>query len=152
MRGPVLALAAALASASPAPAPAAAAGSPVGEWTTEGGKARVRIEPCPGAADRLCGAIVWSYRPADAPPGPLADVNNRDPALRARPIVGLPLLQGFAPSGAGAWDGGTIYDPEGGQTYRSRLRLKDRSTLAVEGCVLFFCQGQTWTRAAAGGG
>jgi uncharacterized protein (DUF2147 family) len=60
--------------------------------------------------------------------------------------VGLPLLQGFRPAGPDAWDGGTIYDPEGGETYRSRMRLTGAGSLEVSGCVLLFCRGQTWTR------
>jgi uncharacterized protein (DUF2147 family) len=123
-----------------------AAASAVGEWVTEGGKARVLIEPCAADAQKLCGAITWSYRPTDAPAGPLVDVNNDDPDLRARPILGLPLLQNFEPAGPDAWDGGTIYDPEGGKTYRSKFRLEDADTLEVDGCVLFFCQSQTWKR------
>jgi uncharacterized protein (DUF2147 family) len=120
--------------------------SALGEWVTEGGKARVRIEPCATDPAKLCGAIVWSYRPDDAAPGPLVDVNNQDPALRSRPIVGLPLLQGFEPDGPGAWSGGTIYDPEGGKTCRSKMRFAGPDALEVEGCVLFVCRGQTWTR------
>ena len=126
--------------------PALAADSALGEWVTEGGKARVAITPCADDARKLCGAITWSYRPADAPPGPLVDVNNQDPALRARPIVGLPLIQSFQPAGSGAWDRGTIYDPEGGKTYKSKMRLKGPDMLEVNGCILFFCRGQTWTR------
>ena len=124
----------------------AAEPSALGEWVTEGGKARVRIEPCGGEPAKLCGAIAWSYRPEDAAPGPLVDVNNQDPALRSRPIVGLPLLQGMAPDGPGAWAGGTIYDPEGGRTYRSKMRLAGPDRLEVDGCVLFVCRGQIWTR------
>jgi uncharacterized protein (DUF2147 family) len=120
--------------------------SPLGEWTTEGGKARVRIAPCSGDAQRLCGAIEWSYRPPGAGAGPLQDINNQDPALRSRPIVGLPLLQGFEPTGPDSWGGGTIYDPEGGKTYNSKMRLDGADRLEVSGCVLFFCRGQTWTR------
>jgi uncharacterized protein (DUF2147 family) len=135
-----------LLAALPLAAVAAADPSALGEWVTEGGKARVRIEPCAADPGELCGAIVWSYRPDDAAPGPLVDVNNQDPALRSRPIVGLPLLQGFAPDGPGAWSGGTIYDPEGGKTYRSKMRLAGPDSLEVEGCVLFVCRGQTWTR------
>jgi uncharacterized protein (DUF2147 family) len=127
-------------------ASAPALASAVGEWVTEGDKARVRIEPCAADAQALCGTITWSYRPADVPPGPLVDANNDDPALRSRPILGLPLLQGFRPAGTDAWDGGTIYDPEGGKTYKSKFRLKDPDTLEVDGCVLFLCQSQTWTR------
>jgi uncharacterized protein (DUF2147 family) len=138
-------LATALAIAACACRPAAAA-SAVGEWVTEGDKARVKIEPCARSAEQLCGTITWSYRPADAPPGPLLDVNNGDPALRTRPILGLPLLEGFRPAGTDAWDGGIIYDPEGGKVYKSKLRLKGLDTLEVDGCVLFFCQSQTWSR------
>jgi uncharacterized protein (DUF2147 family) len=130
----------------PLAAAMAAEPSAVGEWVTEGGKARVRVEPCGGDPLKLCGAIIWSYRPEDAAPGPLVDVNNQEPALRSRPILGLPLLQDFEPDGPGAWSGGTIYDPEGGKTYRSKMRLDGPDRLEVEGCVLFVCRGQTWSR------
>ncbi len=121
-------------------------GSPVGEWTTEGGKARVRIAACPHDAQRLCGVIEWSYRPPGAADGALLDINNQDPALRSRPIVGLPLLADFEPTGPNSWGGGTIYDPEGGKTYNSKMRLDDAGNLEVSGCIFFFCRGQTWTR------
>ncbi len=138
-------LATALALMVSAAAPAAAA-SAIGEWVTEGDKARVRIEPCAADAGQLCGKITWSYRPDDAPSGPLLDINNNDPELRTRPIVGLPLLEGFEPAGPDAWDKGTIYDPEGGKVYKSKFRLKGPDTLEVDGCVLFICESQTWTR------
>jgi uncharacterized protein (DUF2147 family) len=134
-----------------APPLAAAEPSPLGEWITEDGKARVRIQPCAGRGDELCGVIAWSFRPADAPKeGPLLDHRNADPALRRRPILGLPLMQGFRPAGAGRWDHGTIYDPEGGRTYRSTMRLSSADRLEVSGCVLFICRRQTWRRAAGG--
>ena len=38
----------------------AQAPSPMGEWTTEGDKARVRIAACPEDAEQLCGVITWS--------------------------------------------------------------------------------------------
>jgi uncharacterized protein (DUF2147 family) len=123
-----------------------AAASAVGEWVTEGDKARVKIAPCAADAARLCGTITWSYRPADAPPGHLLDINNGNGALRSRPILGLPLLEGFKPAGPDAWDGGTIYDPESGKVYKSKMKLEGPDTLKVDGCVLVFCQGQTWTR------
>src|SRR4051794_34398947 len=94
---------------------ASAADSPVGDWITEGNKAKVRIAPCAGSPEELCGVITWAYRPPDAPAtGPLLDIHNKDAKLRTRPIEGLPLIQGFKSTGPGKWDGGTIYDPEGG--------------------------------------
>ena len=126
--------------------PAWAEGSPLGEWITDGDKARVLIAPCAGQPGQLCGTITWSYRPPDAGPGPLHDINNTDPSLRARPIVGLPLLQGFSQDGPKAWSGGTIYDPEGGMTHKSKLKLTGPDTLQVDGCILFFCESQVWRR------
>jgi uncharacterized protein (DUF2147 family) len=129
------------------PIAAEAAPSAVGEWITQGDKARVRIAPCSNNdVTQLCGTITWSYRPADAPPGELLDVNNTDPPLRKRPIVGLPLLQGFKFDGDNSWSGGVIYDPEGGKSYKSKMKLAGDDTLEVDGCILFVCQTQTWTR------
>ena len=125
--------------------PSFAADNPVGEWLTEKGDARVRIAPCPDRPDRLCGTVTWSKRPPDAAPGPLVDGNNADPALRARPIVGMPLPADFAPEGGGAW-GGTIYDPRSGRAYTSRMRRASADRLDVSGCVLFVCLGGTWRR------
>ena len=93
--------------------------------------------------------IEWSYRPPGAKSGPLLDINNQDPEQRSRPIVGLPLLQDFASTGPDSWGDGTIYDPEGGKTYKSKMRLDGADRLEVSGCILFFCRGQTWTRYAA---
>lgn len=145
MRGIVAAQVIVVVALATQPWPALAA-SAVGEWVTEGDKARVAIAPCASDAASLCGTITWSYRPADAPPGELRDVNNADATLRSRPIVGLPLLQGFRPDGADGWSGGTIYDPEGGKTYKSKMRLDGADGLEVDGCILFVCQTQTWTR------
>jgi uncharacterized protein (DUF2147 family) len=141
----LLASVAALATVLAGPA-LAAEPTPVGEWATDDKDARVRIEPCAGRPDRLCGRIIWAARPPDAPDGPLVDRNNGDPALRSRPIEGLPLLAGFEPDGPGSWGGGTIYDPRSGRTYKSKMRLRSDGGLEVSGCVLFVCRGEVWTR------
>ena len=120
--------------------------SAVGEWVTEGGKARVKMAPCAADEGQLCGTITWAERPPDAPAGEMVDIHNTDPGLRTRPIVGQPLLQGFRSAGPDAWEGGTLYDPEGGKTYKSKFRLDGPDRLKVDGCILFICQTQTWTR------
>jgi uncharacterized protein (DUF2147 family) len=125
---------------------ARAADGPVGEWLTEKRDAHVLIAPCADAPARLCGTVTWAQRPPDAPEGPLLDRNNGDPALRTRPIVGLLLLAGFVPDGRDFWDGGTIYDPRSGKTYKSKMRLAAPDRLEVSGCILFLCKGETWTR------
>ena len=61
-------------------------------------------------------------------------------------IIGISLLKGLEKTGANEWDDGTIYNPEDGQTYSSEMMLIDTKTLEVKGCVLFFCETQTWKR------
>ena len=109
-----------------------------GRWVTQGGKGLVEIGSCGGGQ---CGRI----RRVGDPKAPSTDVNNPDPALRSRPLLGLEVLSGFADAGDG-WKG-TIYDPESGRSYRSVVRLNQNGTLQVKGCILFLCRAQTWTRA-----
>ena len=123
------------------PAPAFAAPDLGGEWLVEDGSATVAIGRC-GAA--WCGKVQrilqrnpdWTGR----------DVNNPDPKLRSRPVIGLPILTGFRPDANGL-AGGRIYDPKSGRSYRSMLRIGRDGSLKVSGCIAFICQSQRWTRA-----
>jgi len=130
-----------------------AAGGPpdpvVGDWMTPGGGAKVRIAACPANPSQLCGDMVWLKNGLDKAGKPLRDIANPDPALRARPWVGMPFIIGFSRDAPGRWSGGRIYDPDSGKTYRSKMRINDDGTLKLEGCVLILCQAQTWTRPAS---
>jgi uncharacterized protein (DUF2147 family) len=120
---------------------AADAASPItGRWLTQGGKALVAIEPC-GAA--LCGRV---ERVLKARPGATGrDSNNPDPALRARPMVGVSILSGFSDAGS-EWRG-RIYNPEDGRSYKSFVSRERDGSLKVKGCVAFICKTQRWTQA-----
>ncbi len=76
------------------------------------------------------------------------DKLNPDPALRGRPLLGITILQGFDYTAEHAWKGGTIYDPNSGNTYKSSITLLDRNTLKVRGYigVSLFGRSDTWTR------
>ena len=122
--------------------PLLAAPQPIaGRWITQDGDALVQIGPCGRA---LCGTVARFLVP---PPGGAkqGDINNPDPALRARPLLGLAVLSGFVADGA-TWRG-RIYDPKSGKSYRSVLRRRDAQTLEVKGCIGPFCQTQLWRRA-----
>lgn len=125
---------------------AAQAASPVqGDWLTQSASGKVRVAPC---GDKLCGTIVWLKNPLDKATGQVQrDANNPDPSLRARPVVGLQLIKNFKAAKDGRWTGGTIYDPESGKTYASKIGLNLDGTLKVEGCIAIICQAQTWKRA-----
>ncbi|HVS03730.1 MAG TPA: DUF2147 domain-containing protein, partial [Thermoanaerobaculia bacterium] len=78
---------------------------------------------------------------------PKVDLENPDPKLRERPIVGLRILVGFRYAD-GKWTGGTIYDPANGKTYKAQMTLKGPDTLDVRGYVgiTLFGRTTTWKR------
>ncbi|MEC3910675.1 DUF2147 domain-containing protein [Sphingobium sp. CR2-8] len=118
--------------------PAQAAQPVTGRWATVDGKAIVQIAPC---GKHLCGKIEKIVKPT--PGRAQTDVKNPDPALQSKPLVGLALLTGFEDGGE-HWKG-TIYDPESGKSYTSKLSRNGNGTLKVQGCIAFFCKTQTWT-------
>ena len=119
-------------------APALAADPVEGEWLTQAGSAKVKIAPCAGNAQRMCGTVVWLKNAG------VKDTKNPDAKLRDRSILGMNLIRDFKPSAAGRWTGGKIYDPESGKTYDSKIGVNANGTLKVEGCVLVVCQAQNW--------
>lgn len=123
--------------------PSLAADPVEGEWLTQGGSGKVRIAPCSAQAERMCGVISWLRDPADAK---ATDRNNPNPALKGRPLLGMPMIRDFKAAAVGRWTDGTIYDPKSGKSYDSKIRINPNGTLKVEGCILFVCQAQTWTR------
>jgi uncharacterized protein (DUF2147 family) len=127
----------------------AAPADPVGTWITEDGAGHIAITPC---AERLCGKLTWLEDPLDADGKPVTDRNNPDPALHDRPVLGLTILTDLAPTRRrNVWDGGTIYDPQTGNTYRVRLTLTDPRTLQVRGYIGTPMLGRTttWRRVEA---
>lgn len=120
--------------------PALAAAPIAGRYLTADGSGIIQVGPC-GAT--TCGRLVTILR--SAPGAARLDVNNTDPTLRSRPIIGLPILTGFVDKG-GSWRG-TIYDPRNGKTYKSFVSRNADGSLKVQGCIAFFCQTQRWTPA-----
>jgi uncharacterized protein (DUF2147 family) len=119
--------------------PAFAAQPVTGSWLTDAQDGIVEIAPC---GPKLCGRLA---KMLIAPKGPPTDRNNPDPKLRARPLVGLNVLSGFAPDGD-VWRG-TGYDPKAGKSYAATLQRTGANTLKVRGCVLgFLCRSAMWTR------
>ena len=117
---------------------ASATRSIAGRYLTEDGAGIVEVAPC---GKPWCGRLVKILK---AKPGaPRVDVNNRDPSLRHRPILGIPILSGFSKRGDD-WRG-TIYDPRNGKSYESIVHRNADGSLKVKGCIAFFCQTQRWT-------
>jgi uncharacterized protein (DUF2147 family) len=115
-----------------------------GTWLSESGTTKVRISDCGG---KLCGKVVWLKDPTGADGKPKTDKYNEDEAKRSRPLLGVAVVQGMAPSGENKWSG-KIYNADDGKTYDAHVTVISDTAMNVQGCVLgFLCKSQKWTRA-----
>jgi len=126
-----------------APQPSFAAlsggGDILGLWEVEEGDGRIEIYRC---AEKYCGRIAWQKEPnypSDDKGGmggkPLLDRDNPKKELRGRPQLGLTIMEGYTFRGNNLWDDGTIYNPENGRTYKSRLSMKSRDRLQLRAFI-----------------
>jgi uncharacterized protein (DUF2147 family) len=125
--------------------PAAYAADLAGVWLTDTADAQIRMATC--GAD-MCGTVVWLKTPNDPHTGrPLTDSKNPDPARRSRPMIGTMIAVSFHPSsGEPNKYIGHFYNAEDGNTYNGSIFQSGADELKVTGCLLVFCQTQTWTR------
>jgi uncharacterized protein (DUF2147 family) len=114
--------------------------SPHGTWRTPERGGLVEVSQCDGG---LCGKILGGSGGGSAEDR--LDRNNKNPALRSRPLIGLYIFRGLKPSG-GSWKG-SIYNPSDGGTYAATVSLKSPGELVVKGCVVWpLCKTQVWAR------
>lgn len=122
---------------------------PSGTFLTEDGRARVRVERCGSAPERICGYIVWMKETTDAKGQPLLDKLNPNPAMRSRPLLGHQLISGLRPGTEGRF-AGEIYNAEDGKTYGITIWRETTDRLKVKGCLLgLFCSTQSWALASS---
>jgi len=128
-----------------AAAAASAETTPVGVWLHPNGRIQMEVFPC---RDGLCAKLVWFKKPNDEDGRPRMDINNPDPNLRARPLLGLQVLHGLHPDGKGEWDDGQVYNPDDGDSYTVKMTIQKDGTLRVRAYVLASLFGKTivWTR------
>jgi uncharacterized protein (DUF2147 family) len=120
------------------------AADPWGTWYTKDNESQIKITNCGGA---LCGSLVWLAEPIDPATGaPKTDKHNPNPSLQSQPLIGTQIVLGMRQSGPDEWSG-QLYNAGDGKTYTGSFTLTGPSTAALKGCVLVFCQSQTWTRA-----
>jgi uncharacterized protein (DUF2147 family) len=120
------------------------AADPWGNWYTKDNESQIRITNCGGL---LCGSLVWLQDPNDPKTGqPLTDKHNPNPSKQGRPLLGTQIILGMKPSGPNRWSG-ELYNAEDGKAYTGSFTMTGANTADVQGCLLIFCQSQTWTRA-----
>ena len=107
-----------------------------GLYWTEEGDGLVRI--CK-SGDELIGTIAWQQVPS-------RDENNPDPELRDRDVTGLTFLSGFKRNAkSGKWEGGRVYSPDNGRTYKGKVWLEESDTLKMRGYIGVSLLGRTAT-------
>ncbi len=111
----------------------------VGEWWTEGKQGRIRFVGSPDGT--YSGILVGGNDPG-------TDVNNKDPALRKRRLLGAVLMWHLRPEN-GEYVDGYVYNPRNGETYRMKAEVTGKTTLKIRGYlgIALLGQSQTWTRA-----
>jgi len=132
----------ALLSAAPA---GAASPTPVGVWLHANKRFEIAIAPC---GERLCATVVWLKKP-NGPDGlPRVDVENPDPALRTRQILGLTVLRDLRRTGENSWEDGKVYNPDDGSAYQAGMSITSNGDLSIRAYVLVSLLGHTliWTR------
>ncbi len=124
----------------------------VGKWWNEEKDAQIEVYPCEG---KYCGKIILLKEPnypAGDPKGmagkPKVDRENPDASQRERPTLGMNLVWGFTPAGENLWEGGFIYNPREGKTYKCKMTLENPDLLKVRGFIGISLIGKTniWSR------
>lgn len=131
----------------------------VGRWLIASKDAVIDIHPVDGpAGSEYHGSIAWlldkTYDEDDGPAlngRPLLDHRNPDPALRSRPLLGLPMLKGLRFDGHEHWREGRVYSSNDGRTYSVQVSLADADHLRLRGYfgLPLFGMTSVWTRIAA---
>lgn len=127
----------------------AASANPTGIWrkAKQGERpGKMEVFRCGAGKKLLCAKIVWLQQPNDSKGKPLHDIRNSNTSMRARPILGLPIINGMQPVSANQWKG-SIYNPEDGNTYSATLTLVSRNQIHLKGCKAWLlCGERTWLR------
>jgi uncharacterized protein (DUF2147 family) len=129
----------------------------LGQWYTEDNESKVEVVKKDG---KYFGTIIWlsepNYGPDEEDTGkPKRDKNNPDKTKQHDPVIGIQVLKNFSyVAGEKTWEGGTIYDPNNGRTYKCVIRFQndpkgvDGKSLHVRGYIGIPTLGRTtiWYR------
>lgn len=102
-------------------------------------------------SNKYFGKIIWLKEPKYKDGTVKRDKKNPDLDLRKRPLYKLTILKDFIYGKRNSWQGGTIYDPESGNSYSCVIKMKKPGELDVRGFVGFsiFGRSTTWTKVSA---
>ena len=114
----------------------------LGVWLTDGGDSKVEIVR---SGSTYSGKVIWLKEP-ERNGQPLHDDKNADPALRARPLLGLEVLSGYRYAGDGTWKDGNVYAPRRGRSFPAELSIDRSGRLNLKVKEGIFSKTTRWTR------
>lgn len=93
------------------------------------------------------GRIVWLRNPDNADGTPKLDVKNPDKSKRTVRADQVVVVEGvrYDPEKK-VWNGGRVYDPTKGKSYKVEVSFMDARTLRVKGSLLGFSKSVYWTK------
>ena len=128
----------------------AQAATPAGLWKTidDSGKVEKSLVRISEAGGVYTGRLEKILDPAAKPDAVCDECTGAD---KGKPIVGLTIIRAIKKSADtdGLWDGGTVFDPANGKTYKLRLKPSaDGKTMEMRGYIgsPIFGRSQTWLR------
>lgn len=93
------------------------------------------------------GQIVWLKNPDNPDGTPKLDVKNPDPSKRAVRADRVVVVDGVKyDAGKNVWNGGRVYDPTKGKSYKVEVSFTEDNTLRVKGSLLGFSRSVYWTK------
>jgi uncharacterized protein (DUF2147 family) len=121
--------------------------SSIGKWVTIDDKTNKKksIVELYKEGDKMYGKIIYLYPREGREPNAKCDKCTDD--RKGEPLVGLQIVRELTWNG-GAWEGGTIVDPETGKIYTLKMWVdsKNLDKLNVRGYIGPFFRTQTWVK------
>ena len=116
-----------------------------GYWNDE--DKLITVEILKEENNTYCGRIIWMKNPLNDQGEPDIDEHNPDPTLKNRPLLGMPLMHSFKHKRGGKYEGGRIYNPQDGKTYKAKINVKG-DIMKLRGYIGIPTLGMTtiWTR------
>lgn len=114
-----------------------------GIWITEGNNSKIEIYKC---GKEYCGKICW-MRDSVNEGKPIKDVNNKNPQLRERKVLGLQIIEGLRYNKEkNCFDGGKIYLHDTGREADLEIKILPGHRLEVKAVVGLFSKKFIWEK------
>lgn len=104
------------------------------EVVEEGQKSKVEFTKCSNGTYQ--GKIIWLSEPNNPDGTPKRDINNPDAKKRNTPANQIVIVYGVRYNTEDkCWEGGKVYKPINGKTYKVELSFENSETLRVKGSL-----------------